>query len=457
MTSVTPDKWERALRGRRKNKDCHRTIWSNLMFQGTSWNENPNSLYQTNEIKTTKYTLLSFIPKNLFEQFHRFANMYFVAVAALNFVPVVNAFQPAVAIIPICIILAITAIKDIWEDFRRYKSDKEINSMICLVYSRNDNCYIEKFWKDVRVGDFVKLFCNEIIPADILLLYSSDQNGICHIETANLDGETNLKQRQVVRGFCNQESPFSPESFKNTIVCESPNNILNKFKGYMQHPNAQRTGFGSESLLLRGCTIRNTEEAIGIVVYAGHETKAMLNNSGPRYKRSKLERRMNINVFFCVGILFIMCLIGALGYGIWSSKFVLNHPLFEVPEKDGTYISPALGGFYMFLTMIILLQILIPISLYVSIELVKLGQIFFVHNDLDLYDEDIDLPVQCRALNITEDLGQIQYIFSDKTGTLTENKMVFRRCTIVGNEFSHQENGKCQKSIQYLMQIYGCI
>jgi len=78
----------------------------------------------------------------------------------------------------------------------------------------------------------------------------------------------------------------------------------------------------------------------------------------------------------------------------------------------------------------------------VSIELVKLGQVFLIHSDIDLYDEEADLPIQCRALNITEDLGQIQYIFSDKTGTLTENKMVFRRCTVDGIEFSHQENGE---------------
>ncbi|KAM5171285.1 phospholipid-transporting ATPase VB [Mantella aurantiaca] len=441
MASITTELWERVIRGRRKKDDSKRVMKSNLLFEGANWKENPNSVYQTNKIKTTKYTFLSFIPKNLFEQFHRFANMYFVMVAALNFVPVVNAFQPAIAIIPICIILAITAIKDIWEDFRRYKSDREINNMLCMIYSKDEKSYVDKCWKDVRVGDFVKLFCNEIIPADILLLYSSDQNGICHIETANLDGETNLKQRQVVRGFSNQDTPFVPESFNYAIVCEKPNNNLSKFKGYMDQPNGQKTGFGTESLLLRGCTVRNTEEAIGIVVYAGHETKAMLNNSGPRYKRSKLERKMNINVFFCVGILFIMCLIGALGHGIWYGKFFI-HPLFDVPNSDGSYLPPALAGFYMFLTMIILLQILIPISLYVSIELVKLGQIFFIHNDIDLYDEEIDLSVQCRALNITEDLGQIQYIFSDKTGTLTENKMVFRRCTIVGNEYSHQENAK---------------
>nr|KAF6445971.1 putative ATPase phospholipid transporting 10B (putative) [Rousettus aegyptiacus] len=96
----------------------------------------------------------------------------------------------------------------------------------------------------------------------------------------------------------------------------------------------------------------------------------------------------------------------------------------------------------MFLTMIILLQVLIPISLYVSIELVKLGQVFFLHHDLDLYDEETDSPIQCRALNITEDLGQIQHIFSDKTGTLTENRMVFRRCTVMGREYPHQENAK---------------
>ncbi|XP_029400877.1 probable phospholipid-transporting ATPase VD [Mus pahari] len=335
--------------------------------------------YVNNRIRTTKYTLLNFVPRNLFEQFHRAANLYFLFLVVLNWVPLVEAFQKEITMLPLVVVLTIIAIKDGLEDYRKYKIDKQINNLITKVYSR--------------------------------------------------------------------DSEVDPEKFSSRIECESPNNDLSRFRGFLEHANKDRVGLSKENLLLRGCTIRNTEAVVGIVVYAGHETKAMLNNSGPRYKRSKLERRANTDVLWCVLLLIVMCLTGALGHGIWLSRYE-NMLFFNIPEPDGRVLSPVLTGFYVFWTMIILLQVLIPISLYVSIEIVKLGQIYFIQSDVDFYNEKMDSTIQCRALNITEDLGQIQYLFSDKTGTLTENKMVFRRCSVAGFDYCHEENARRLESYQ---------
>ncbi|XP_075861002.1 phospholipid-transporting ATPase VA isoform X2 [Microcebus murinus] len=444
----------RRRRRRRRREGRTRTVRSNLLpppgaedpAAGAAKGERRRRVcaqhLADNRLKTTKYTLLSFLPKNLFEQFHRLANVYFVFIALLNFVPAVNAFQPGLALAPVLFILAVTAFKDLWEDYSRHRSDHEINHLGCLVFSREEKKYVNRFWKEIRVGDFVRLRCNEIIPADILLLSSSDPDGLCHIETANLDGETNLKRRQVVRGFSELVSEFNPLTFTSIIECEKPNNDLTRFRGCIIHDNGKKAGLYKENLLLRGCTIRNTEAVVGIVIYAGHETKALLNNSGPRYKRSQLERQMNCDVLWCVLLLVCMSLFSAVGHGLWVRRYQDKKSLFDVPESDGSALSPVTAAVYSFLTMIIVLQVLIPISLYVSIEIVKVCQVYFINQDMELYDEETDSQLQCRALNITEDLGQIQYIFSDKTGTLTENKMVFRRCTVSGIEYSHDANAQ---------------
>ncbi|XP_019865878.2 phospholipid-transporting ATPase VD isoform X2 [Aethina tumida] len=393
--------------------------------------EHPNGKRPDNRIRTTKYTLLSFLPRNLLEQFHRVANLYFIFIVLLNWVPAINAFGKEIAMFPVLFVLGVTAVKDLFEDRRRHASDKRINNSTCRIYSSEAMRYKKVLWKEVRVGDLIHLSNNEVVPADILLLKSSDPSGVCYIDTGHLDGETNLKQRQVARGFVEKQSIFEPSKFKSRIEVEAPTTKIYRFHGAIVHPNDARVPVGTENLLLRECLLKNTDYIEGIVVYAGHETKAMLNNGGPRYKRSSLEKQMNQDVLWCVLILIFLCVIGAIGCKLWLGTYK------NLKEPFREFESDTMEAFLSFWTYIILLQIMIPLSLYVTLELCKMIQVYYIHNNADLYDPLMDKRSECRALNITEELGQIQYIFSDKTGTLTENRMIFRQCTIGGVDYNH--------------------
>ncbi|XP_001964882.3 phospholipid-transporting ATPase VA isoform X2 [Drosophila ananassae] len=394
--------------------------------------DHPNGHFVGNKIRTTKYTLLSFIPKNLLEQFHRVANLYFIFIVLLNWVPAINAFGKEVAMIPVLFVLGVTAVKDLFEDRRRRASDKRINNTTCRVYDGETERYKKVKWQDLRVGDIVHLSNNETVPADILLLRTSDPHGVCYIDTCDLDGETNLKRREVVRGFEEMQSIFVPSKFVSRVEADAPTTKLYRFHGALIHPTGERVPISTECLLLRESRLKNTDYIEGIVVYAGHETKSMLNNSGPRYKRSQVEQQMNIDVIWCVIILLLLCVVGAIGCRMWLSSFT-NFPVPYLPFE----VNPVVEGMLTFWTYIIILQVMIPLSLYVTIELCKILQVFHIHNNIDLYDADTNKQTECRAMNITEELGQIQHIFSDKTGTLTENKMIFRRCVVNGADYNH--------------------
>jgi phospholipid-translocating ATPase len=184
-----------------------------------------------------------------------------------------------------------------------------------------------------------------------------------------------------------------------------------------------------QNLLLRGCSLRNTEWVLGVVVFTGKETKIMINSGITPSKRSRIARELNWNVIYNFIILFLMCLISGIVQGAAWGRENTSIRSFEFGAIAS---SPALNGFVTFWSAVILFQNLVPISLYITLEIIRTLQVFFIYSDTFMYYEKIDYPCTPKSWNISDDLGQIEYIFSDKTGTLTQNVMEFKKCTING-------------------------
>ena len=299
-------------------------------------------------------------------------------------------------------------------------------------------------WKSVQVGDFVRLFNGEPVPADMIVLSTSDPDGACYVETKELDGETNLKVRQALRCSRKMKRARDCEKAEFVLQSEPPQPNLYSFNGVVrwnQHdqrhpekpPNSMAEPVSINNLLLRGCSLRNTEWILGVVAFTGQETKIMLNSGATPSKRAKISRDLNWNVMYNFVILFCMCLIAAFVEGVFWGQSDTSSTWFEY----GSYGSgnAALNGFITFWSSIILFQNLVPISLYISLEIVRTFQAFFVYSDAFMYYEKLDYPCTPKSWNISDDLGQIEYIFSDKTGTLTQNLMEFKKATIGGEPY----------------------
>lgn len=394
-----------------------------------------------NEIRTSKYTSINFVPKNLFIQFHRVAYLYFLAIAALNQLPPLAVFGRTVSLFPLLFVLCVTAIKDGYEDWRRHRSDRNENNREALVLQ--SGTFQMKRWKNIQAGEVVKVCADGSVPCDMVLLQTSDPSGIAYIQTMNLDGESNLKTR-----YARQETTsmvFEGGEISGVIRCEQPNRNIYEFTANMEF-NGQRCSLSQSNIILRGCQLKNTDYVIGVVVYAGQETKAMLNSAASPSKRSRLETYMNRETIWLSVFLLTMCGVVALGMGLWLKRHerqLDRLPYYRktysvngnLPEKSYKFYGIPMETFFSFLSSIIVFQIMIPIALYITMELVRLGQSYFMIEDKDMYCSSTNSRFQCRSLNINEDLGQIRYVFSDKTGTLTENKMEFKRASVYGKNY----------------------
>ncbi|XP_006275680.3 phospholipid-transporting ATPase IK [Alligator mississippiensis] len=383
--------------------------------------------YADNAIKTGKYNALTFLPLNLYEQFHRMANLYFLFVILLQTFPEISTLPWFTLLLPLGCLLIIRGLRDLIDDIARHKSDWIINCRPCEILSGKSFSW--KKWRDICVGDIVCLRKDSFVPADLLLLSSSEPSSLCYVETADIDGETNLKFRQAL--LVTHEELMSVESmaaFDGKVTCEEPNSRMHSFIGMLEW-KGEKYSLDSEKILLRGCRIRNTEICYGLVIYAGFDSKIMRNCGKIRLKKTKLDRMMDKLVILVFLVLMIASFFLAVACGIWAEKFRRDHSYLSTFYAK---TSPIKQAFFTFWGFMILLSIIIPMSMYITLEFIYLVNSFFIDWDVEMYYPAKDTPAKARSTSLNDQLGQIEYIFSDKTGTLTQNIMTFKKCCING-------------------------
>ncbi|RKP34901.1 hypothetical protein BJ085DRAFT_14693 [Dimargaris cristalligena] len=399
--------------------------------------------YPTNYQRTTKYTLLTFLPLNLFAQFRRFYNIYFLLAAI--FVLIVPSLDPVSEVLPLCIVLTITAVKDGTEDYKRYRQDRRVNSLEYITVSHGERMPILS--KDIRPGYIIYLQKGQTVPADLILLSTSIEDGTAFVETMDLDGETSLKRKAAMRFTQPFATDAKVSTLRGRIQCEFPNEKLDQIDGrvhfHRAYASEKPSPFTADNVLLRGTHLRNTDFIYGVVAYAGVDSKIMRNLKNTGLKFSTMEGRLNrliIAIFVWNAIMLTVSVVLSLADSSRSKAWYLG--------DQSVVPTEVLSQFMVFF---VLYTFLIPISIFVSIELVHILQALFMRWDrrmVSFRPSTKGTAVEKKHMhvhntNLHEDLGAVEYIFSDKTGTLTKNIMTLSKWGIGCRVFDEAEDPGC--------------
>ncbi|KAK4999785.1 drs2 neo1 protein [Elasticomyces elasticus] len=406
--------------------------------------------YVHNTIRSSRYTAYNFLPRQLFAQFSKLANFYFLCVSTLQMIPGFSTTGTYTTIVPLLFFVSVSMAKEGYDDLRRNRLDKVENNQEASVmhaYRPVPGAIVDDEslpstiegpvhwaatkWHKIQVGDVVRLQRDDPAPADMILLSSSGANGVAYVETMALDGETNLKNKQAAPSVARRCQTAERVAACNAhFVVEDPNLDLYNFEGKVTVAG-ETSPLTNNEIIYRGSVLRNTPEAVGMVIYTGEECKIRMNaNKNPRIKAPALQSVVNRVVVALVAFVIALAIFNTVAYQVWSER----------REEKSWYLTNAGVAFVPILvSFIVMFNTLIPLSLYVSLEIVKLCQMALM-NDVDMYDEVSNTPFEARTSTINEELGQVSYIFSDKTGTLTDNSMKFRKMSVAGTAWLHDED-----------------
>ncbi|KAM7539492.1 hypothetical protein Aperf_G00000050238 [Anoplocephala perfoliata] len=435
----------------RKNGPNGRSILVNNLPNQLQEAQKINKQYGNNKVISSNYTWWSFLPVNLFEQFHVIANFFFLLISILYFFSE-TPINPVTTIAPLVIVIGISMAKDAVDDIKRHRNDHKENKAPFMVLKNdpesNSSSFLSECSQDIHCGDIIICYEDCSFPCDMLIMASSSSNGKVFITTDNLDGESSVKtvnslaftQTKLTRTIQMIENKHFENIVldlpRSTVFCQNPCEDLKAFEGSFNVSN-EAIPLAINNVVLRGANLRQTSFIIGLAVYTGKDTKLSLNGKPGFRKFSSQSSRFNLILLFFMIAMFLITLLATILHFVWNKQPHGSPWYFFTPS------STPWRTVQDYFTILFLINYLIPISIMVTMELQQLVLAFFLSKDVEFYDPGSNEKAQVNSTNIADELGQIEFLFSDKTGTLTQNKMALKSYSLANDHhiYNVEEGG----------------